>query len=87
MSRIKSLKTEADVFKLFDKELALRNLSPATRRAYRGVLRGYFRQTRVQPSEVCRENIRDYMLSQIERKLSASSLAIIAAALRLAAAT
>jgi site-specific recombinase XerD len=74
-----------EFFKRFAKELALRNLSPATCHSYRRVLDDFFRQAAVTPGEVCREQIQDYVLSLVERGLSSSTVGIHAAALRLAA--
>lgn len=85
MSDAIATQTLEEVFSRFAKELALRNLCTATRRTYTRVLEDFFRQGGLAPREVCREHIQDYMLSLIERGLSNSSVAIHAAALRLAA--
>jgi len=74
-----------DVMSRLAKQLALRNLTKATRLSYKRVVGDFFRQTSLAPGDVCREHIRDYMLSHIERGLSDSSNAVYAAALRMLA--
>ena len=63
-----------DVMARLTKQLALRNLTKATRFSYRRVVGDFFRQTGLAPGDVCREHIRDYMLSHIERGLSDSEI-------------
>jgi site-specific recombinase XerD len=80
----KAVSTDEVMTKL-EKHLVLRNLAPTTRKTYARLVGDFFRQTDLAPGDVCRENIRDYMLSHIERGLSESTITIYAAALRVLA--
>lgn len=74
-----------EVMSRLAKQITLRNLAKSTRIVYMKAVGDFFRQTGLTPGEVCREHIRDYMLSHIERGLSNSTIAIYAAALRMLA--
>lgn len=85
MSEVIPSKALSALFKSFDKQLALRNLAPLTRKAYVRVVEDFFRQTSVEPGQVCRENIQDYVLSLFERGLASNTIGVQAAALRMMA--
>jgi site-specific recombinase XerD len=85
MSEVNKATTMEEIEKRFSKELALRNFSATTNASYKRVLSVFFRDTKITPGEVCREQIQDYVLSLVERGLADSTVNLYSAVLRLAA--
>lgn len=84
-----SVKKEVKIHVLekFQDEMRIRNFSERTQKSYLWFIRNFLSYVKIPLEQVCRDDIRRYMLSLLDRKLSSSTVNMYASILRLIGST
>ena len=82
ISKQKSVSNDS-AYKRFSEEMKLRHFTPSTARTYGFVISAFLKAVKKPASQICREDVRLYLLASIDRKLSWSSINQQVCALRI----
>lgn len=80
-------KSGKEIFQKFQEEMKIRNLSQGTQKRYFWVIQNLLRNAKMPLEKISQEDIRNYMITLINKKLSSSTINQYAAALRLIGST